>query len=41
MAHVRKPLITATALNTSIFLAEAIAGYHAHSLSLHLLYPST
>jgi Co/Zn/Cd efflux system component len=34
MAHVRKPLITATALNTSIFLAEAIAGYHAHSLSL-------
>ena len=34
MAHVRKPLLFATALNTGIFLTEAIAGYHAHSLSL-------
>src|SRR6266436_1328420 len=34
MAHLRKPLIAATALNTGIVVAEAIAGYHAHSLSL-------
>jgi cobalt-zinc-cadmium efflux system protein len=34
MAHVRKPLIYATALNTGIFLTEAIAGYKANSLSL-------
>jgi cation diffusion facilitator family transporter len=34
MAHVRKPLIYATVLNTGIFLTEAIAGYTAHSLSL-------
>lgn len=34
MAHIRKPLIAATALNTGIVLTEAIAGYQAHSLSL-------
>jgi cobalt-zinc-cadmium efflux system protein len=34
MAHVRKPLIAATALNTGIVLTEAIAGYQAKSLSL-------
>ena len=34
MAHVRKPLIAATALNTGIVLTEAIAGYQANSLSL-------
>jgi cobalt-zinc-cadmium efflux system protein len=34
MAHMRKPLTYALVLNTGIFLTEAIAGYHAHSLSL-------
>ena len=34
MAHIRKPLIAATALNTGIVLTEAIAGSQAHSLSL-------
>ena len=34
MAHVRKPLISATVLNTGICLIEAIAGYQANSLSL-------
>ena len=34
MAHVRKPLIYATVLNTGIFVMEALAGYQANSLSL-------
>jgi len=34
MAHIRKPLAAATALNTAIFLGEAIAGYKSQSLSL-------
>ena len=34
MAHVRKPLIYATVLNTGICLIEAIAGYQSNSLSL-------
>src|SRR5215831_2424249 len=34
MAHVRKPLIYATVLNTGICLIEAFAGYQANSLSL-------
>jgi cobalt-zinc-cadmium efflux system protein len=34
MAHVRKPLISATVLNTGICLIEAIAGYQSNSLSL-------
>src|SRR5499433_2761884 len=34
MAHVRKPLIAATVLNTGICCIEALAGYQAHSLSL-------
>jgi len=34
MAHYRKPLAAAVALNTAIFVVEAIAGYHADSLSL-------
>ena len=34
MAHVRKPLISATVLNTGICLIEAFAGYQANSLSL-------
>jgi cation diffusion facilitator family transporter len=34
MAHYRKPLAAAAALNTSIFVVEAVAGYQAGSLSL-------
>jgi Co/Zn/Cd efflux system component len=34
MAHYRKPIAAAVALNTSIFVVEAIAGYQASSLSL-------
>jgi cation diffusion facilitator family transporter len=34
MAHYRKPVAAAAALNTGIFLVEAIAGYQASSLSL-------
>jgi cobalt-zinc-cadmium efflux system protein len=34
MAHYRKAVGTAVALNTSIFVVEAIAGYQAKSLSL-------
>jgi len=34
MAHVRTPLISATALNTGICLIEAVAGYQSNSLSL-------
>ena len=34
MAHIRKPLAVAVALNTVVFAAEAAAGAHAHSLSL-------
>jgi cobalt-zinc-cadmium efflux system protein len=32
--HYRKPLAAAVALNTAIFIVEAIAGYEANSLSL-------
>jgi cobalt-zinc-cadmium efflux system protein len=34
MAHVRKPLLLATALNTAVFVGEGVAGYQSHSLSL-------
>jgi cobalt-zinc-cadmium efflux system protein len=34
MAHYRKPLAAAAALNTAIFLVEAMAGFQADSLSL-------
>jgi Co/Zn/Cd efflux system component len=34
MAHYRKPLAAAVALNTAIFVVEAIAGFQAQSLSL-------
>src|ERR1700751_5864824 len=34
MAHYRKPLAAAAALNTAIFVVEAVAGYKADSLSL-------
>jgi cobalt-zinc-cadmium efflux system protein len=34
MAHFRKPLAAAAALNTAIFVVEAAAGYQANSLSL-------
>ncbi|HSX83055.1 MAG TPA: cation diffusion facilitator family transporter [Candidatus Saccharimonadia bacterium] len=34
MAHVRKPLISATLLNTGICFIEGLAGYQANSLSL-------
>ncbi len=34
MAHIRKPLAAAAALNTIIFAGEAWAGTHANSLSL-------
>ena len=34
MAHFRRPLAAAVALNTAIFLVEAIAGWEANSLSL-------
>jgi cobalt-zinc-cadmium efflux system protein len=34
MAHYRKPLAAAVALNSAIFLVEAIAGWQADSLSL-------
>src|SRR6266496_1561469 len=34
MAHYRKPLAAAVALNTAIFVVEAIAGYQAGSLAL-------
>lgn len=34
MAHYRKPLVAAVALNSGIFVVEAIAGVQAHSLSL-------
>ena len=34
MAHYRKPLAAAAALNTAIFVVEAIAGFEANSLSL-------
>jgi cobalt-zinc-cadmium efflux system protein len=34
MAHVRKPLLYATVLNTGICVIEAVAGYQANSLSL-------
>jgi cobalt-zinc-cadmium efflux system protein len=34
MAHYRKPVAAAVALNTGIFIVEAVAGYQASSLSL-------
>src|SRR5579871_4070729 len=34
MAHFRKPLAAALALNTAIFIIEGIAGWEANSLSL-------
>src|ERR671937_1595043 len=34
MAHFRRPLGAAAALNAAIFVVEAIAGYQANSLSL-------
>src|SRR5438034_6028596 len=34
MAHYRKPLAAAAALNTAIFVVEAAAGFQADSLSL-------
>jgi cation diffusion facilitator family transporter len=34
MAHYRKPLAVAAALNTAIFVVEAVAGFKADSLSL-------
>jgi cobalt-zinc-cadmium efflux system protein len=34
MAHYRKPLAVAVALNAAIFIVEAAAGFQAHSLSL-------
>jgi Co/Zn/Cd efflux system component len=34
MAHIRKPLLYATGLNTGIVFVEALAGYKANSLSL-------
>jgi len=34
MAHYRKPLAAAAALNTAIFVVEAVAGFQADSLSL-------
>ena len=34
MAHYRKPLAAAAALNTAIFIVEAVAGFKADSLSL-------
>jgi Co/Zn/Cd efflux system component len=34
MAHYRKPLAAAVALNTVIFVGEAVAGFQAQSLSL-------
>ena len=34
MAHHRKSVAAAAALNTAIFVVEAIAGFQAHSLSL-------
>jgi cation diffusion facilitator family transporter len=34
MAHYRKPVAAAVALNTGIFVVEAVAGYQASSLSL-------
>jgi cobalt-zinc-cadmium efflux system protein len=34
MAHYRKPLAAAVALNTAIFVVEGIAGFQAESLSL-------
>jgi cation diffusion facilitator family transporter len=34
MAHYRKPLLAAAALNTAIFVVEAVAGLQADSLSL-------
>ena len=34
MSHFRKPLAAAVALNTAIFVVEAVAGFQAESLSL-------
>jgi Co/Zn/Cd efflux system component len=34
MAHYRKPVAAAVALNTAIFVVEATAGFQAQSLSL-------
>jgi Co/Zn/Cd efflux system component len=34
MAHYRKPLAAAVGLNTAIIVGEAVAGWHANSLSL-------
>jgi cation diffusion facilitator family transporter len=34
MAHIRKPLAVAAALNTAVFVVEGAAGARAHSLSL-------
>lgn len=34
MAHYRKPLAAAVAVNSAIFVVEAVAGVRAHSLSL-------
>ena len=34
MAHYRKPLAAAVAVNTAIFVVEAIAGFQSQSLSL-------
>src|SRR6266536_2119375 len=34
MAHYRRPLAAAAALNTAIFVVEAVAGFQADSLSL-------
>jgi cobalt-zinc-cadmium efflux system protein len=34
MSHYRKPIAAAVALNSAIFVGEAVAGFHADSLSL-------
>jgi len=34
MAHFRRPLAAAAALNGAIFIIEGVAGYQANSLSL-------
>ena len=34
MAHYRKAVAAAVAVNTGIFVVEAVAGFRAHSLSL-------
>jgi Co/Zn/Cd efflux system component len=34
MAHYRKPLAAAVALNSAVFVGEAVAGFQANSLGL-------